>query len=156
MQVPYQAHVEAFLACQHIAVVGYSRHPQSVANAIYQKLADHGYAVYAVNPQPEQVPAVPCYASLADLPVQVEAVMICTPPEASLQVVQDAEALGIQHLWVHRSLGDGSYQPTLTAYAAEHGLSLIAGGCPMMFVEPDIFHRCLRWWVDRQGKLVMG
>ena len=156
MDQAYQVQVHAFLAKRHIAVVGYSSQSQAVANVIYQKLAKHGYEPVAVNHHPESITEGPCYARLADMPPRPEAVMICTPPAASLAVLEEAQSLGIRDLWVHRAIGEGSYEPGMAAFAAQHHLNLILGGCPMMFIEPDIFHRCLRWWIDRQGKLAVS
>lgn len=156
MDPAYKVQVHAFLASRRIAVVGYSSQSQAVANVIYQKLKKHGYEPIAINHRPETVTDVPCYARLTDLSEPPEAVMICTPPTASFAVLEQAQLLGIRHVWVHRSIGEGSYDPSMADFALKHHLNLITGGCPMMFIEPDVFHRCLRWWVNRQGKLAVS
>ena len=34
------------------------------------------------------------------------------------------------------------------------GVECIVGGCPLMFCEPvDVGHRCLRWWLQRRGRV---
>lgn len=39
----------------------------------------------------------------------------------------------------------------------EAGIAVLDGGCPMMFLEPvDLAHRCIRWVLDRTGKLPDG
>ena len=81
---------QEFLAHKRIAVAGVSRTPQNTANAIYRKLRDEGYEVFAVNPNADEVEGDRCYAT-------------------------------------------------------------IAGGCPMMFL--DFGHKCMRWILDRMGKL---
>jgi uncharacterized protein len=36
----------------------------------------------------------------------------------------------------------------------EHGVGVIAGGCPMMFLHgADIGHRCMRWMLNLTGGL---
>jgi len=99
-----------------------------------------------VNPQADTVEGGPCYPSLAAIPGGVQAVLIFTPPAASEGVVREAAALGIHHVWLHRSFGGGSYSPAAERAAHELGLTLIPGGCPAMFGPPvDFGHRCLRW-----------
>jgi hypothetical protein len=35
------------------------------------------------------------------------------------------------------------------------GIEAIVGGCPLMFCGPvDVFHRCMRWWLQRGARPV--
>ena len=70
-----------FLSCRRIAVTGVSRNPSGHgSNAVYLRLRDRGYTVFAVNPHAESVEGDPAYASLAAIPGGVEAVVIGTRP----------------------------------------------------------------------------
>ena len=53
--------------------------------------------------------------------------------------------LGIQHVWMHRSLGRGSVSDTAAKVGRERGIHVIAGGCPLMF-DPtaDLGHKVMR------------
>ena len=53
--------------------------------------------------------------------------------------------LGIKHVWMHRGPGQGSVSPSAAAYGREHGITVIDGGCPLMF-EPtaDFAHKCMK------------
>jgi uncharacterized protein len=135
----------AFLACRRIAVAGVSRAGDNVATIIFRKLVGAGYDVVPVNPKADTVEDVPCYPDLASIPGGVEAVMIATHPDFSADLVRECAALGIGHVWLHRSLGQGSYSEEAERVARESGIPLIPYGCPMMYVEPDIVHRCARW-----------
>jgi predicted CoA-binding protein len=152
MEATYKSRIDEFLKQPVIAICGFSADPKQPANAIYQKLGKMGKILFAVNPRHARIGEVDCYKDLASLPQKPGAVMICTPPDASLVVVKECGFLGIEHIWVHRSIGNGSYHPDLSALARKFNLNLIDQGCPMMFVQPDIFHRCFRWLMDRQGK----
>jgi hypothetical protein len=46
---------------------------------------------------------------------------------------------------MHRSYGQGSVSATATAYGREHGITVIDGGCPLMF-DPtaDFGHKVMR------------
>ncbi|NJN98712.1 MAG: hypothetical protein HC875_33805 [Anaerolineales bacterium] len=54
---------------------------------------------------------------------------------------------------MHRSFGQGSVDDAAVRLCGELGLSVIPGGCPMMFCEPvDVAHKCLRWFLQISGK----
>lgn len=149
-----QTRVEQFLAQKRIAVAGVSRNNAEAANLIYRKFRDNGYEVFAANPNAEQVEGgAPCYPNLHAIPGGVEAVMIATPPAAAEAVMRECVELGIQHVWMHRSFGTGSVSAAATTYGQSQGLNVIAGGCPLMFLKPDVAHRCMRWVLGVTGKL---
>ena len=71
-----------FLANKRIAVTGVSRNPKGHgANVVYQRLRDRGYAVFAINPNADQVEGDQCYQDLKSVPGGVEAVVVGTRPE---------------------------------------------------------------------------
>jgi predicted CoA-binding protein len=125
---------EEFLACRRIAVTGVSRNPHGHgSNAVYQRLRDRGYEVFAVNPQADTVEGDPSYHDLGSIPGGVEAVVIGTRPERAEDTVRQCVQLGIDKVWMHRSFGGGSVSAAATAYGREHGVQVIDGGCPLMF-----------------------
>jgi predicted CoA-binding protein len=136
-----------FLANKRIAVTGVSRKPQGHgSNIVYQRLRDRGYDVFAVNPNADQVEGDTCYHDLASIPGGVEAVVIGTKPETARATMEECERLGIKQVWMHRSVGQGSVSPDATAYGREKGITVIDGGCPLMF-DPtaDFGHKCMRY-----------
>lgn len=148
----YQHKVQDFLNLKSIAVAGYSR-GSNPGNAIYDKLKNNGYKVYAINPNADQINGIKCYASLSDIPEKVEGVVVTAPPAATEKIVEDCGKLGIKNLWIHRSMDNGSYSKEAVTKAKSLGINTISIGCPMMFLKPDIFHRCFRWVMDVRGKL---
>ena len=133
-----------FLALKRIAVAGVSRTPNQAANGIYCKLRDSGHQVYAINPNAERVEGDPCYAGLEAIPGGVEGLVIVTRPTVADALVRDCARLGVRHVWMHRSLGQGSASARAAAFCRENGISVINGACPMMFAEPvDFAHKCL-------------
>ena len=134
-----------FLECRRIAVTGVSRNPQGHgSNAVYQRLRDRGYDVFAVNPNAEEVEGDTAYPNLAAIPDGVEAVVIGTRPEHALETMREAVGLGITRVWMHRSFGAGSVSPEATAYGRERGITVIDGGCPLMYgATSDGGHRLM-------------
>jgi uncharacterized protein len=144
-----------FLAHKRIAVTGVSRHPEGHGgNVVYQRLRERGYEVFAVNPNADEVEGDRCYHSLHDIPDSVEAVVIATRPDQAEATVRECDDLGIRRVWMHRSFGGGSVCDEATVYGRAHGMTVIDGGCPLMF-EPtaDTGHKVMRFLLTRTGKV---
>jgi uncharacterized protein len=124
----------AFPSKHRIAVTGVSRKPQGHgANVVYQRLRDRGYQTYAVNPNADEVEGDPCYHDPKSIPGGVDAVVIGTRPEIAEQTMHECADLGIRHVWMHRSFGAGGVSNAATAYGRERGITVIGGGCPLLF-----------------------
>lgn len=132
-----------FLAQRRIAVTGVSRTPASHgANVVYKALRDKGYEVAAINPNATTVEGDPCYPDLASVPGGVDAVVIATGPDHADETMQQAVDAGITRVWMHRSVDKGSVSATATQLGRSHGVTVIDGGCPLMFGEAsDPGHR---------------
>jgi predicted CoA-binding protein len=136
----------AFLANKRIAVTGVSRTPKDHgANNVFKRLRDRGYQVFAVNPNTDQVEGAHSYHDLKSIPGGVDAVVIATAPTRAEGTMQECAELGIKQVWMHRACGEGSVSATATVYGREHGITVIDGGCPLMF-EPtaDFGHKVMR------------
>ena len=150
--------VHDFLAQKRIAVAGVSRqtsgHP--AANLIYRRLKQTGHDVFAVNPNMQTFDGDRCYSDLRAIPGGVDGVMIVTRPETTERLVHDCQLAGIRRVWMHESLGKSgsSVSPDAVAYCEENGINVIAGACPMMYVEgADFGHKCMRWILKMKGGL---
>jgi len=144
-----------FLANRRIAVTGVSRTPQGHgANVVYQRLRQRGYEVFAVNPNADEVEGDVCYHDLKTIPDGVQAVVIGTRPEFAEGIMRECAELGIKHVWMHRAFGAGSVSDAATAYGREQGITVIDGGCPLMF-EPasDFGHKVMRAMFTMTGKV---
>ena len=136
-----------FLAHKRIAVTGVSRRNpgEHGANSVFRRLRDRGYEVFAVNPNTDKVEGAPSYHDLRSIPGGVEAVVIGTAPDKAEGTMRECAELGIKHVWMHRAYGNGSVSPTATTYGREHGITVIDGGCPLMFgPTADFAHKVMR------------
>jgi predicted CoA-binding protein len=129
-----KAAAQTFLDSRRIAVTGVSRTPATHGgNVVYKRLRELGYEVFAVNPNATTVEDDPAYASLDAIPGGVDAVVVATRPEHARATVQQAIDLGITQVWMHRSVDRGSVDDAATQLGREHGLTVIDGGCPLMY-----------------------
>ncbi len=154
--VPVKQAAAEFLAKKRIAVTGVSRQPQGHgSNVVYKRLRDRGYQVFAVNPSAEQVEGDQCYHDLKSIPDGVEAVVIGTRPETAEATMRECAELGIHHVWMHRlSEKSNSVSPAATEYGRQHGITVIDGGCPLMFnPTADPGHKLMRFWCARSGNM---
>jgi uncharacterized protein len=146
--------VAEFLRGKRFAVAGVSRASGQPANAIYRRLKDCGYEVYPINPNASKVEGATAYPDLGALPATVDGVVIATHPDVSVDIVRQCSEHGVSRVWLHRSFGNGSVSPQAVRECEARGLHYIAGGCPLMFCgQVDLAHKCMRWWLQRRGRV---
>jgi predicted CoA-binding protein len=144
-----------FLGKHRIAVTGVSRNPTGHgSNVVYDRLKDRGYEVFAVNPNATEINGEPCFADLGSIPGGVEAVVVATRPDRAMSTMEECASLGIGHVWMHRSFGEGSVSEEAAAWGRNQGIQVIDGGCPLMF-DPvsDGGHKAMRVMFTLTGKV---
>jgi predicted CoA-binding protein len=148
------AAVDRFLQAKRLAVAGVSRDARQPANAIFRRLRSQVPHVFAINPNTDQVEGVRCFPDVLSLPEPVEGVVIATHPDVTGEVVRQCAQAGVARVWMHRSFGQGSVSDPSVAECERRGIECIVGGCPLMFCEPvDLAHKCMRWWLQRRGRV---
>jgi uncharacterized protein len=146
--------IATFLRGRRFAVAGVSRQPNQAANAVFRKLRGSGYEVFPINPKASRVEGARCYSDVGAVPGQLDGVVIATSPAVSIEVVQQCIDQGVRRVWFHRSFGNGSVSENAVRACDAHGIECIVGGCPLMFCEPvDFGHKCMKWWLQRQGRV---
>lgn len=119
-----QDRIQSFLASGPFAVVGASTDRSKYGNKVLRCYQQHGKEVYPINPKAPEVEGLKAYPSLAALPVKVPAISVITPPATTEQVVRDAAAAGVKHIWMQ----PGAESPEAVALAEGLGLNVIADG----------------------------
>ena len=133
--------IKSFVNQKDIAIAGISRKPEKFGNTIFKELTGKGYRLYPVHPEITEHEGAQCFGSIEKLPSEVTALIICTKSDKTLQLVKDAIARGIRHIWLQQ----GAKNDEAIAYAQNHNINLIYGRCILMFAEPvgsvHKFHR---------------
>ena len=84
----------------------------------------------------------------------IDGVVIATDPQVSASIIGQCKERGVTRVWFHHSLGEGSVSEDAIRECGFLGLECIVGGCPLMFCDPvDVGHRCMRWWLQLQGRV---
>ena len=146
--------IAAFLRGRRFAVAGVSRQRGRAANAVFGKLKRGGYEVFPIKPHATQVEGATCYADVGAVPGPLDGVVIATSPDVAVRIVQQCRDHGVRRVWFHRSFGEGSVSEEAVRACAAHRIDCIVGGCPLMFCEAvDLGHRCVKWWLQLQGRV---
>ncbi|HJW71668.1 MAG TPA: CoA-binding protein [Geothrix sp.] len=125
-----QQKIEAFLGAEAFAVVGASKDRSKYGNKVLRCYQQHGREVYPINPTAAEVEGLKAYPSLTALPVKVKAISVITPPTATAEVVKQAAAAGVTHIWMQ----PGAESNDAIRSAEALGLSVIAGGPCLLVV----------------------
>jgi uncharacterized protein len=127
---------EAVLRQGPLAFVGVSHNPKEFSASVYRTLRDRGVALIPVNPGAEEIEGDRCYHDVRQLPDGVAGAIVMVPAARSAEVVDACAERGIERVWLHKGAGPSSVSAEAVARAHHHGLDLVEGACPLMFVEP--------------------
>lgn len=151
-----RADVEEFLAHKRLAMVGVSRTTNDFSRTLMHQLEARGYEVVPVNPAAPDVGGFPCHARVQEIQPPVEAVLLMTTPAVTEQVVRDCAEAGVTHVWMYRGAGVGAVSAWAVEFCRAHGMKVIAGECPYMFLKragfPHGVHRLINRVIGRFPK----
>lgn len=96
--------IERLLTPRSVAVIGASRRAGTVGHTLLANLIEGGFTgdVYAVNPHTgdEPIDGTPVFASVLDIPGDVDLALVAVPPDAVQQVVEQCGGKGVRGLVV--------------------------------------------------------
>lgn len=136
MQIPTPSleTIEEFLAQKRIAMIGVSRNPKDFSASLFGEMQRRGYDVVPVNPKASEVMGRPSFARVQDIQPPVDGALLMTTPEVTDAVVSDCAAAGIRRVWMYRAGGKGAVSEKALAFCQEHGIQVVPGQCPFMFL----------------------
>ena len=137
-----------FLELRRLAVVGASDDPKKFGNTIYKELKAHGYDVVPVHPMASTVDGDPAFPDVVSIPTPVDGVVVMVKAAGAIDVIDDCAAAGVKRVWLFKGAGGGAVSDAVLARCEHHGIDVVAGACPLMFLEPvawfHAFHKTLR------------
>jgi predicted CoA-binding protein len=108
-----------------IAVVGLSDNPDRTSYMIAEAMQKSGYRIIPVNPNAEQILGEKSYASLTDIPEQIDIVNVFRRSEFIVPIAEEAVKIKAKVLWLQQ----GVYNEEAASLASEQGLSVIMDRC---------------------------
>jgi hypothetical protein len=131
-----------FLAQKRLAVVGVSRNPSDFSRGLLRELKTRGYDVVPVNPAATEVDGLACYPSVQALRPPVAAALLMTAPGTTDRAIEDCAQAGVKMVWLHRGAGKGAVSDNAVELCRKHGIQVVPGACPYMFLPNGaFFHR---------------
>ncbi len=144
-----RAEIEEFLAHKRLAVIGVSRDSQDFGNRLFREFRARGYDAIPVNPNTQVLEGEQCFARVQDIQPTPEAALVLTSQLTSEQVVKDCAEAGIQEIWLYGLGGPKSVNAQAIEWAQTHGIKIIPGFCPYMFLPNGAFYHRMHGFVAR-------
>ncbi|ORM54011.1 hypothetical protein HA41_06435 [Pantoea conspicua] len=119
---------EVLTRTRRIALVGASDRPERPSYGVMKFLLDQGYEVIPVSPKlaGKTLLGQQAYASLAEVPGEIDMVDVFRNSEAAWGVAQEAIAAGAKTLW----LQVGVINEQAAVLAQDAGMTVIMDRCP--------------------------
>jgi predicted CoA-binding protein len=114
---------------KRVAVIGASRDRAKYGNKAFRAYLHQGHEAIPVNPAVAEVEGHRAYASILDIPGDVDMATFYVPPRIGLKVLDEVARKGVRELW----LNPGSESPAVMARARELGLEPVLA-CSIMAI----------------------
>ena len=114
--------------CETWAIVGLSGDPSRTAYRIAKFLQRHGKRIVPVHPDAPDVLGETGYATLADIPFEVDVVDVFRRSEAAGEFADQAVAIGAKGVWFQLGVVDHAAFRRTT----EAGVPMVMDTCPAM------------------------
>ena len=126
--------IRDFLGRKRFAMVGVSKQPKDFSRLLFREFREKGYDPVPVNPGTHEMEGQTCFARVQDVTPPVDAVLLMTSPQVSEQVVRDCAESGVKQIWMYRGSGSGAVSAAAVEFCRSHGMAVIPGECPLMFL----------------------
>jgi uncharacterized protein len=138
-----------FFDLDSIALIGASNDPKHFSHTVFRALKDHAVLIVPVNPMETSIGDDVCYPGVAEVPGTLDGAIVMVNHTRAVQIVQECIDRGVAHIWLFKGLGgESAMSDEAVALCHEHGVEVIAGACPMMFLQPVSgfrrFHKGIR------------
>jgi len=104
-----------------VAVLGASTDRSKFGNKAVRAFRAQGFSVYPVNPEETEIEGLPCFPSIAEVPVRPQRVSVYLPPAVVLKALPAIAAKGCDELW----LNPGTESDEVLAAAEKLGLNVV-------------------------------
>ncbi len=133
MKLPMSNHLAAILnkPGSLIAVVGATDNQSKFGSIIYRSLKQNGYRVIPLNPARDKVDGDRCYESVSEVPDSPDLINFVTPPEVTLNVLNDCLRNDLLNVWIQPGASDAR----VSRFLREHPFHWVDGDCIMMYFQ---------------------
>ena len=104
-----------------VAIIGASSHRSKFGNKALRAFEHKGYRVFAINPNEREVEGHRTFASVLDVPDQIDMATVYVPGDVGVRVMDDLAKKGIKEVW----LNPGADDEAVVARARTLGLNIV-------------------------------
>jgi uncharacterized protein len=149
--------IDAFLAEKRLAFVGVSREAKDFSRMLFRELLGRGYELIPVHPQAAEIDGLRVVKSVKEIVPAPKAALLMTPAPESARVVEECGEAGIEMVWLYKSVALGSVTEEALEAGRRHGMKMVAGECPFMFLpNPGLIHALHRGFRRITGTLPLS
>ena len=124
--------IEEFLSPKKFAMVGVSTNKRKFGFVAYKDLINRGFNVIPVNPKATEIDGEKCYANIAEIPDDINRILIATPTSQTEKIVEQAISRGIKHIWIQQK----AETDAALELAKKNDMNVVYKKCILMFAEP--------------------
>ena len=123
--------ITGLLRPKSVAIIGASTTPGKIGHTVVKNLIESGYegGIYPVNPTADEILGFKCFASILDIPGNVDTAAITVPAKYVYDVIKDCGKKGVKGLIVITSgfseVGDIELEEKLVQTAHEYGMRIL-------------------------------
>ena len=144
-----QSLIKEFLSQKRFAVVGISRDPDKFSRRLFRELLRHGYDVAPVNPNARELDGKRCYARIQEIQPPITSALLLTSWEKADQILLDCADAGVTLVWIYGISGAKDIGSSALALCQKHGIEIVPGYCPYMFMPMTAVYHRLHGFVSR-------
>ncbi len=138
---PNKDHMEKFFTPKSVALVGASSSAGKIGNSILDSLVNYDFkgTVYPINPKADKIFGKKCYPSVADVPGNVDLVVISVDLAITPPVLEDCAKKGVHSVVIvsggGKELGGqrAEYESQIRELSEKHNIRIIGPNCIGMF-----------------------
>jgi signal transduction histidine kinase/predicted CoA-binding protein len=108
-------------SARNIAVVGISTHAYLPANSVPFYLQQHGYTIFPIRSDVDQILGTPTFPSLEAITDPIDVVLICKQPDEILPIIEEAIRRNVKVVWMQ----EGIVNEAAAEFARQSGAMVI-------------------------------
>jgi predicted CoA-binding protein len=86
---------------KRVAVIGASSKRQKFGNKALRAFVNQGYTVFPINPNEREVEGMRTYASVLDVPGEIDMATVYVPPHIGMGIMEELARKGISEVWLN-------------------------------------------------------
>ncbi len=129
--------LDMFFSPKSVAVIGASKDPSKVGHIALKNIVEGGFegVIYAINPKETEILGKPCFASIKDVPGEVELGVVVVPAKFVLDVVKECAEKKLKGLIIisagfkETGKAGADVEKEIGRVAAEAGMRIVGPNC---------------------------